>query len=199
MKALPAKVHFVCPQHLLWPELHDGQNAVIAPEIIAQRSISGLDCWIIRTFYELRAVVENVSIGPASRPDAINICEPITFGRKNRMTLDFLVSAVHDQYPSGLANCHIVQNASYKAAGRPMASVPHWPQPGIIPRDKGRETKVERVSFKGYWINLDEGFRSQAFTDQLSSMGIVLDLGPTDDTSNGMNPYSPSKSLILLS
>lgn len=198
MKKLPVKLHFVCPQELIWPELLDGNARDLDQGIIAQRSISGLDCWIIRTFCELRTTSSDVSIGPKTKTDAINITEPNSFGRKSRLTLDYVVSAVHDQCPSGLANYHIVQNTIHRVAARPVISLPHWPQSGINPRDRGRGARIERVSFKGYWINLDEGFRSQAFKDQLGSIGIVLDLGPEDVKASGMTwaDYSTSDAVL---
>lgn len=200
MNKLPAKVHFVCPPHKMWPELHGSRNIVLSPDVIAERSVSGLACWILRTYYELRDLGDDVSIGPATRPDAINITEPNSFGRKKRLSLDFVASAVHDQIPTGLANCHIVQNAVPGDGLRPRASVPHWPQPGIIPRDKARGLRVAKLSFKGYWINLDEGLRDQAFRDQLSRLGIELDLGPVEAMPSGANwaDYASSDAVIAV-
>jgi hypothetical protein len=69
------------------------------------------------------------------------------------------------------ADFEIVQNGLF-ADGRKRFFIPHWPQPGLIPRDPARGTRIERVAYKGFDANLDPGFRTPAWTGFLAGLGI---------------------------
>ena len=64
--------------------------------------------------------------------------------------------------------------------------IPHWPQPGLIPRDPARGRRIETLCFKGSETNLYEPFRSPAFREELQSCGLELqydvkeNAGPAD-------------------
>ena len=73
------------------------------------------------------------------------------------------------------ADFEVVQNGHYADAHR-CFFVPLWPQPGLIPRDRARGTRVENVAFKGYVGNLVPEVRGEEFARFLASQGMQLQL-----------------------
>ncbi len=82
-----------------------------------------------------------------------------------------LVGVRADNREPLLADFEIVQNGRF-ADGRKRFFVPHWPQPGLIPRDPARGTRIERIAYKGFDANLHPGFRSAEWTGFLAGLGI---------------------------
>ena len=72
------------------------------------------------------------------------------------------------------ADFEVLQNGYY-ADQRRSFFVPHWPQPGLIPRDKQRGDRVERIAFKGYAGNLLAEFRLGQWQDFLATQGLIFD------------------------
>jgi len=68
-----------------------------------------------------------------------------------------LVSIRADKRESRHADLEVVQNGRWADAGR-RHHIPYWPQPGLMPRDPDRGSRVERVTFKGFDVNLHEYF-----------------------------------------
>ncbi len=50
--------------------------------------------------------------------------------------------------------------------------IPHWTQPGLIPRDLQRGDRFENVAFFGLEINLAPEFREQYWHQQLQDLGL---------------------------
>jgi hypothetical protein len=59
--------------------------------------------------------------------------------------------------------------------------MPLWPQPGLIPRDPGRGTRVENVAFKGYVGNLLPELRGEAFAAFMTRHGLRWQLDTVVD------------------
>lgn len=70
-----------------------------------------------------------------------------------------------------IADFEVVQNGRF-ADDRRRFFIPHWPQPGLIPRDPARGAAVSRIAYKGFDGNLDPEFRSPAWTGFLAENGI---------------------------
>jgi hypothetical protein len=85
-----------------------------------------------------------------------------------------LLAAVRsDRHPVGFADCEIVQNAS-SADGTRALHVPHWPQPGLVPRDRARGDALRVVLFPGTPQNLDPQFTGDGTQRALRERGIEL-------------------------
>lgn len=80
----------------------------------------------------------------------------------------FLADVVADGLPHPAAHLHIVQNAAHARRLPRAIFMTHWPQPGLVRRDKARGTKFERVAFFGTKQNLAPELRHPAW---LESMG----------------------------
>lgn len=72
------------------------------------------------------------------------------------------------------ADFEVLQNGYYADERRAFA-MPHWPQPGLLPRDPGRGDRIERISYKGYVGNLSAEFRSERWRAFLHGQGMVFE------------------------
>ena len=82
------------------------------------------------------------------------------------------------------ADFEIVQNLATDD-GRRRHFVPHWSQPGLLPRDPQRGDRLETVAFKGNLENLNPPFRTAAWHDLLRARGITFDCDAV--------PFSPER------
>ncbi len=69
------------------------------------------------------------------------------------------------------ADFEVVQN-SRSARGWRQISMPHWPQPGLLPRDPVRGSRIARIAYKGFDKNLHPYFRSADWRAYLAALGI---------------------------
>ena len=89
----------------------------------------------------------------------------------------FLVDVVADGVPHPAAHLHIVQNKAHAERLPRSVFMPHWPQPGLVPRDPKRGTRFETVSFFGYIGNLAPELRSASWRRRLEKeLGLELHL-----------------------
>ncbi|UOA20512.1 hypothetical protein DSM14862_03757 (plasmid) [Sulfitobacter indolifex] len=177
------RVHFVCPDNQLWPELKTIPFGPITPDLLQLRCVDGFDCWINRTYYELRLAGYDVTVGPALDPAVVNVAGVRDFGRRQRDISSFVVIPRLDAHQPRLANFVIHQNGLLPSQPN-NAHVPHWPQPNLIPRDPSRGHRVERLVFKGHIFNMHESFRSEDFKDKLGRIGMHLELDTVDTTTD---------------
>lgn len=169
-------LNFVVPDTHVWPELKGWDGSRLADQVLSDRSDDILDSWVIRTFYQLRLAGETqMTISNTTRRDAINFVGARQFGRKERDPLAFIVVPQGDAHHSELANFRIQQNG-VRPERDDSATIWHWPQPGIIPRDAERGTRFDSLCYKGRILNLDEDFRSDAFLAAIRELGITFDV-----------------------
>jgi hypothetical protein len=69
------------------------------------------------------------------------------------------------------AELELLQNGHW-ADGERRYFVPHWPQPGLQPRDPSRGLRLERLAYKGFLENLAPAFRGAAGRAALAARGI---------------------------
>ncbi|HVR99524.1 MAG TPA: glycosyltransferase, partial [Thermoanaerobaculia bacterium] len=82
-----------------------------------------------------------------------------------------LVGARADNREPLIADFEVLQNGRF-ADGRRRFYMPHWPQPGLIPRDPARGTNLARLVYKGFDRNLHPAFRSAEWRRFLAGRGI---------------------------
>lgn len=70
-----------------------------------------------------------------------------------------------------LADFEVLQNGRF-AEPRRRFVVPFWPQPGLLPRDCGRGSRLERVGYVGLLENLHPDFRGEAWPRALAQSGM---------------------------
>ncbi len=172
-------INFVAPQSVVWPELHQWDGTPIDPLVLSKRSGGILHSWILRTYYELRTAGHDVGLSASPRKGAINFVSPRDFGRKQRRPDTFLVIPQGDAHPAMLADFRIFQNG-LQNPDPASATIWHWPQPGILPRDPARQDQVSHLAYKGRLLNLDAAFRSEPFLSALQHQGMTFDIDAYD-------------------
>jgi hypothetical protein len=161
----------------------DADDAAIAawrtlqPDAQPARLLLGEDFWIVLTYCRLRDAGLPVVLDNRVPTDGIVV---FYAGDKRAVHAQLrgdhraLLAAVRsDRHPVGFADCEIVQNAS-SADGSRALHVPHWPQPGLLPRDAARGTTIRTVLFPGTPQNLDAGFAGVQWQAFLRAHAIEL-------------------------
>ncbi len=74
--------------------------------------------------------------------------------------------------PYGYAQLHVVQNPTELLTVKDSYYLPHWPQPGLIPRDPLRGDRFENIAFFGHKINLAPELFKFAWEQQLNDLGL---------------------------
>jgi hypothetical protein len=140
--------------------------------------------WVVAAYARLKRLGHAVTLGtdvPASgfvvyhKEDHRTVLE-----RAPRSGAPVLVACRADFRSADEADFEILQNGHF-ADGRRSFFVPLWPQPGLIPRDPSRGTRVENVGFKGYVGNLLPELREEPFARFLREHGMRLELDTVVD------------------
>jgi len=147
----------------------------LQPDVEPARLLLGEDFWIVLTYCRLRDAGLPVVLDNRVPDDGIVV---FYAGDKRAVRAQLrngqraLLAAVRsDRHPVGFADCEIVQNAS--SAERAL-HVPHWPQPGLLPSDPARGTRIRTVLFPGTPQNLDAGFAAAPWQAFLRAHAIEL-------------------------
>jgi len=87
----------------------------------------------------------------------------------------FLVGVVADGLPHPACHFHVLQNAAHARRLPQSCFIPHWPQPGLIPRDPARGDRFENVVFFGDPPNLAPELRDPGFAARMKrSFGVTF-------------------------
>lgn len=169
------KVYFVVGgKHLRgnWPELV-GNPKPFVPEERPERIVCGLDCWTLLTWARLCAAdcpFEPVLVNRAVDGE---VCVFHWDDASPRMGVHrcFAVVVQADRPAPPLADMTVVQNGlSGETASR--RRIPLWKQPGLIPRDPARGTRLETVAYFGSDQYEPEFVKDGAFQDALHRRGV---------------------------
>ena len=143
------KIYFVVNEkHLFkkWPELVS-EPRPFAPDECPERIISGRDCWIILTWARLCAV--DCPFDPVLSCRAVDnaVCvfhwDDATPAQGVHRC--FAVVAQADRPRPALSDMTVMQNGLMGETGL-RRTMPHWPQPGLIPRDPARGDRLETIA-----------------------------------------------------
>lgn len=141
-----------------WRELQTGERA-----------------WILQAWLRLRQAGHPVELSGTVPADGLVVFHAKQakeiLRQRSRLRDAVLVGVRADNREPLIADFEILQNGFF-ADGRRRFSVPHWPQPGLVPRDPARGERIERIAYKGFAANLHPGFRTRIWTDFLQQEGI---------------------------
>jgi hypothetical protein len=136
----------------------------------------GEHAWILQTYLRLAARGVPVQLVDVPPRDGL-----VVFHAKQKRQLAaaigphpgeaILVGVRADSSEALIADFEILQNGCF-ADGRRRFAVPHWPQPGLQPRDPGRGQTIRRVAYKGFESNLHPDLRSAAWRRFLAGHGL---------------------------
>ena len=143
----------------------------------------GEQVWVLQTYLRLARAgrpVELAATPPGEGLIVFHAKQARALRRQRHLLGDaVLVAARADNRQPLIADFEIVQNGRF-ADGRRRFHVPHWPQPGLLPRDPARGTAVRRLVYKGFDGNLSPEFRRLEWRQLLAGRGIewVVDAAP---------------------
>ncbi len=145
---------------------------------------SGLRAWVAQTYLRLREAGHPVSVAPDAPSEGLVVYHPDYCGPGGRAGLRGLgrritVAIRADRRPQDGADFEIVQNGCF-ADGRRIHFRPHWPQPGLIPRDDARGTRLESIAFKGHDLELHADLGGEKWLGFLAGAELdwIVDAAP---------------------
>lgn len=136
--------------------------------------------WIAQTYLRLKAAGYPVRISAHLPTQGIVVLLPdatmetaflAQYTRAHRPLFVVTVRADVTGYRSPLGDADVTQNGRFADEERTFA-VPHWPQPGILPRHPERGTHIRNIVFKGGFGSLHKDFRSDRWTAFLEERGL---------------------------
>jgi hypothetical protein len=123
----------------------------------------GVRVWIVQTYLILKKAGSSVEITSSIPRQGVLIFHR---SQLNKVMVHhgfnkspFLICVRADKAPATGVDASIVQN-KHSAKSASEFFIPHWPQPGLNPRDSERGTKVEVIAYKGHKDNLNNYFDS---------------------------------------
>lgn len=146
------------------------------PDEMRHRFAQPQDCWVVQTYLQLARRGVPVELVSNVVPKSICILSSSELSIRDGLSSSFLVVCRHDYFRPAIANQIIVQN-SFQIEGDGDHFIPHWPQPGLIEREKVRGDTVERIAFRGGGNNLAPAFKTPEFRQALASLGAEIDIG----------------------
>lgn len=139
--------------------------------------------WVWRTYHHLRATDIPCRLVTSLPEAGMIVSAACNLPLLHRPTgRQFIVSCVADSPPRFFSPCQLFQSASQAAAhstwrGFPVnVHVPHWPQPGLLPRDGTRGREFRHIDYFGAQDQLAAELRSPEVAARLSSLNLSLRL-----------------------
>jgi hypothetical protein len=180
----PARLRFhflLDPRATRWPDIDRLGDADV--DRMPERFVGGRNSWIAQTFVRLRGAIEArgwaATAGPGFPPGAICIAHRDDV---NHFALQahasFLVVVRADRAPVEACDLAIVQNAI--AVERHERFLPLWPQPGMIPRDRERGPRIERMAYLGRTASAPAWFDDPEFRRALRARRVEFDVRDRD-------------------
>lgn len=135
----------------------------------------GERAWVVQTFLRLRRAgypVELADRVPRSGLVVFHAKQKRALARAARGRRDLVFVGIRaDNSSPLLADFEVLQNGRF-ADGRRRFAIPHWPQPGLLPRDPSRGARFERLGYVGLHENLHPDFRDEAWPRALAALGM---------------------------
>lgn len=136
----------------------------------------GIHAWTVQTYLRLKAVnfpcqlvqeLPDEGIVLVHRKSLRTYYETLK-PRANVLLICLKADSV--QYPH--AHLHVVQNPLETTTIPNSYYIPHWTQPGLIPRNPQRGDRFETVAFFGRQANLAPEFLQPSWHQQLEALGL---------------------------
>lgn len=132
----------------------------------------GLYTWTVQTYLRLKAAGVACRLTPEF-PDAGIVLAHRNLLRDQRpgpQTL--LVCLKAELLPYAYAQLQVVQNPLEAQPGF-SEFIPHWPQPGLLERDRSRGAQLQTVAFLGHQANLAPVLTEPAWAQALAELGLA--------------------------
>ena len=109
--------------------------------------IGGKINWVLRSYFELRKLMENVTIGEDAQPGIINFSHSQNWFGRARVG-EFRVGVRADYFRVYDIDYEVVQNKNQATNRSKRVYLPYWPVPYVVPRDKSR-LRIENIVYSG--------------------------------------------------
>jgi hypothetical protein len=148
--------------------------------------------WTLQTFLRLRSAglpVELTSTVPKRGIVVFHAKHKHDVQEQRELSREaVLVSLRGDRNPVLTADFEILQNTVRPDDNRTFG-VPHWPQPGLVPRDPSRGVAVRVVAYKGFCANLDPAFLGGPWLRRLADLDVVWRYDAASFDRRSLRPY----------
>lgn len=200
LPALPRTVHFVFRVTPEWEPFVRDLDSV--EERLATDHWRFRDCpenWSLLTYAHLRSRGCNVALTETFLPGEICVASSWNTTIRSLPFRSYVVCCRGDGPRPEICEQVVVQSPAHLQQSKDHL-VQHWPQPGLIPRDPSRGTRIRRVVYKGWDQNLWEPFRGDEFRNRLESLGLelVIEGKPEDRRLTRWNDYSAADVVLAV-
>lgn len=179
LSPLPYPVYFVTKNVEVWEDVMTGKTKPIL-ENLYHRFVDANDSWSTQPYIQLKQRGLNVQLVSRVIPGKICIVTYEDLAIKDLPFRSYVVGCRHDRGRPEICEQRIVQNP-LNVIDETDHFLPHWPQPGLKPRQHDRKSKVENLVYKGRGNNLASPFKTSDFLSQLEKLGIQLLMSPEDN------------------
>ena len=146
-----------------------------SPAEYGKRLRHGNDNWVLQTYLELKRRALDVNIVPRPVPGQICFAHYDDILLKEMPTRCFLIGIRGDRPAIHVSQINVVQNKHAIRQGRDFF-MPHWSQPGLIPRDSSRGPAIRKIGYMGMRFNLHPSFLEPQFLRRLGELGLTLEI-----------------------
>ncbi|MGK7394471.1 MAG: glycosyltransferase [Candidatus Cyclobacteriaceae bacterium M3_2C_046] len=162
--------------------------------------------WILQTFLRLKSKNYNVQISDSWPQNGIVVLHSDkrtlnalneSYDKFNKDLLIVTVRADRLEWRPLLSDAEILQNGKF-INNKDSFFIPFWPQIGIIPRNKERNTSIKNIVFKGGYGSLDENFHKKDWHTYLKERNINFILTTEKGSDGYPNWYDYSEADIVL-
>jgi hypothetical protein len=144
----------------------------------------GIYCWTLQTYLRLQADGFPCQLVGEIPDEGIVLAHWDSLPPNWRPTAKLLLVCLQaDRARHPYAQIHVVQNPKgllkqvmllgdrYLLPGK-VYYMPHWPQPGLIPRDRARGDRFENIAFFGLADNLLPELQASSWQEQVQALGL---------------------------
>lgn len=167
---LKSPLYFYVPE-ALWP-----RDIPSGPAVNWSGFALGIYAWTIQTYLYLRQAGQCCQLVKTLPAEGIVFlhrnafrCHPQGIASAPRR---FLVCLQGDLLPHPDAQMHVVQNPAQAVPQAGQYFVPHWPQPGLLPRSPDRGDRCTTVAFFGHGDNLAPELLTVDWQQTLAALGL---------------------------
>ncbi|MDJ0553303.1 MAG: hypothetical protein QNJ68_02445 [Microcoleaceae cyanobacterium MO_207.B10] len=139
----------------------------------------GRYAWTLQTYLHLKADDFPCELVKTIPTEGIVIAHRDSFSYRLRPTSKVLMICIKaDKNPHPYAQLHIVQNPQDVKNLSNSYYMPHWIQPGLVPRNPGRGDRFENIGYFGVKSNLAPELKATSWSKQLEELGLNWEFIP---------------------
>lgn len=176
----PALVRFVCshPNLPSWAKRLGSQGSASVFDLwrsFLEGAVfpngGGPDAWLAVTIALLRRSGMAFELATTFARDRINVTHALACPPKDRFESDHFVLMCCGEFVDAVGHVRVFQNqrSAWNGGGH---FVPHWPQPGLLPRDPARLETIKRMAYVGYPPEMLPSLDGVEVSKALSQRGI---------------------------